>query len=98
MDRKLAVFKNAGAVLVKQSSDYYFKEDGKIMRRKDHVLDTAMYFARQIPGKSQIPMREMEPKDYIKSRWFADKEAESKKPEPTKKQAYVRKFIRRGRR
>lgn len=94
---KFKVFKIGGKLLVNQTINYSFKEDGSVKRVKDHVLDTAMYFARQIPAKSQIPARPMLEKDYIKAEYFAQQEQKSKQQAPaSKREVYVRRFIRRG--
>lgn len=96
---RLAVFRHAGKLLVDQTEDYHFKPDGTINKKNDHALDTAMYFSRQIPAKSQIPARQLTEKDYIKAQFFDNEAKKDKEPPPLKmnprKASYVRKFIRR---
>ena len=93
--KRVAVFKRAGALLVKQTADYQFKADGTIEKKKDHVLDTAMYFIRQMPSKSQTPSRQLTEKDYLKAAFFEQKMKEASAPPPSRRSVYVRRFIRR---
>lgn len=94
-DKKVAVFKHKGALLVKQFDNYHFKDDGNVNKRNDHVLDTCMYFIRQIPPREQVSRRDLTEKDYIKASYFDQLEKKSKEPEPTKMQTLQRRFIRR---
>ena len=99
--KRIKVFKTAGALLIKQTNDYQFKADGTIEKKRDHVLDTALYFCRQIPNKSQLPSRPLAEKDYLKAKYFEQHEQKNRDEEkmpygPNKKyNQYVRRFIRR---
>lgn len=95
--KKLVAFRNAAKLLVNQMSEYHFKPDGTINKKNDHALDTAMYFARQIPAKSQIPTKIMTEKDYIKAQYFDQEDKKAKEAESfnTKRSVYFRKFIHR---
>lgn len=94
-DGKVAVFRNGGALLIKQTNEYSFKGDGSIDKKKDHVLDTAMYFIREMPPKSQVPKRPLNEKDYLKAEFFAQQEKKAKeKPSDNRRQVYLRRFVR----
>ncbi len=94
--KKVACFKRNAGLLLKQTDDYQFKPDGNIDKKKDHVLDTAMYFIRQIPPKSQIPIRQLTEKAYLKASFFDQDTKREQQKEPTsRRNTYVRRFTRR---
>lgn len=49
-DKKLRFFKNKAALAVKQIYTYRRREDGNIIKKKDHVVDCLQYFSREVPA------------------------------------------------
>lgn len=54
---KVKVFKIGGALLLQQIQLYRRKETGEIIKKNDHCLDSFMYFCREIPPLSDIPVQ-----------------------------------------
>ena len=93
--KRLVAFKNAAKLLIMQTKEYHFKPDGTINKKNDHALDCAMYFSRQIPNKSQIPIKVMTEKDYLKAQHFDKMEKQDKEPPISKKATLIRHYYRR---
>ena len=51
VDGTLKFFRIGGALAVKQVMTYRRRESGTIIKKKDHVVDTLQYFAREVPPR-----------------------------------------------
>jgi hypothetical protein len=51
VDKRLKFFRIGAALAVKQIVNYRRRENGTIIKKKDHTVDCIQYFARQVPPK-----------------------------------------------
>lgn len=86
--RKVKFFKRAAALMIRQIFNYRRREDGTIIKRADHVVDTLQYFCRQMPPPLTA---EQKRRVALQSDWQADlyekhKEQRAKEEEKSRRQ------------